>query len=58
MFGGLIFAIATIAVIELGQRDPWWFAAFLPLAAGLGYVIRIGFAYGSVGAAPPRPRRH
>lgn len=56
MFGGLIMAILTIAAIDAGRDNSWWFAALIPIAALLGYLAKVGYAYGSgtideVGAA-------
>lgn len=49
MFGGLIFAILTMVTIDGAHENSWWFAALVPIAAVLGYLIRFGYLYGSAG---------
>lgn len=58
MFGGLIFAILTIATIDGAQENAWWLAALVPIAAVLGYLIRVGYAYGSGGVDEVAPERN
>ena len=47
MFGGLFFAVSTIAVLDQSQESMWWLALLAPIAVALAYSIWRGYVYGS-----------